>query len=93
MAGVVGLREAPAEPLLLGQLVDGVGEVGKVGPVLGLEGPAHEQDVLDLARGLQVGQRGLHALAHHPDDRLGRLLLPRPLGRQQLVPRQGYGGT
>ena len=32
MGGVVGLREAPAEPLLLGQLVDGVGEVGKVGP-------------------------------------------------------------
>ena len=35
VAGVVGLGEAPAQPLLLGQLVDGVGEVGKVGPASG----------------------------------------------------------
>ena len=68
-------------------------EVVSFSPVLRLEGPAHEEDVLDLARGLEVGQRGLHALAHQPDDRLGRLLLPRPLGRQQLVPGHGDGGT
>ena len=86
VGGVVGLGEAPAEPLLLGQLVDRVGEVGKVGPVLRLEGPAHEQNVLDFPRGLEVGQRRLHALAHQPDDRLRRLHLPRPLGGQQLVP-------
>ena len=60
-------------------------------PVLRLEGPAHEEDVLDLARGLEVGERGLHALPHQPDDRLGRLLLPRPLGRQQLVPGRKEG--
>ena len=54
--------------------------------MLRLEGPAHEEDVLDLARGLEVGERGLHALAHQPDDRLGRLRPPRPLRRQQLVP-------
>ena len=60
-------------------------------PVLRLEGPAHEEDVLDLARGLEVGERGLHALPHQPDDGLGRLLLPRPLGRQQLVPGREEG--
>ena len=60
-------------------------------PVLRLEGPAHEEDVLDLARGLEVGERGLHALPHQPDDGLGRLLLPGPLGRQQLVPGREEG--
>ena len=44
------------------------------------------QHVLDLLGGREVGEAGLHAHAHLPDDRLWGHMLPRPLPRQQLVP-------
>ena len=53
--------------------------------------PALHQHVLDLLGGGEVGEGGLHAAPHLPDDRLGRLLLPRPLPRQQLVPHRAEG--
>jgi hypothetical protein len=34
--------------------------------VIRLEGPAHDQDILDIPRGLQVGQRRLHPASHQP---------------------------
>jgi hypothetical protein len=34
--------------------------------VVGLERPAHDQDVLDVSGGLKVGQRRLHASPDEP---------------------------
>ena len=54
---------------LLGDLLERRRQVGEVGPVVGLEGPAHDQDVLDVSGGLQVGQRRLHAPPDKPENR------------------------
>lgn len=40
---------------------------------------------------LQIGNRGLHPLPDQPNDGLRRLELPRPFGREQLVPHSPVG--
>lgn len=77
-----------ARQSLFGNRLQDVGQVVKVGPVIRLEGPAHDQDFLDVSRRRQVGQRRLHAFADHPNDCLWGLMLPRPLGRQEFEPHR-----
>uniref|UniRef100_A0A182PH07 LIM zinc-binding domain-containing protein n=1 Tax=Anopheles epiroticus TaxID=199890 RepID=A0A182PH07_9DIPT len=63
-------------------------QLGKVGPIVGMVAPALDQYVLHVPGRLQVGKRLLHAPAHLPDDRFGRLRLERELTAQQLVPHR-----
>ena len=73
---------------LLRQSFQRLGDLWELWPVGGTEEPALHQDILHLPAGLQVGKGGLDPLPHLPDDRLWRLLLPRPLAGEQLVPHR-----
>ena len=44
----ITLAQAADEAPLFRDLFQGLGQVGEVGPVLGLVSPTHEQDVFDL---------------------------------------------
>lgn len=80
------MRRTSNETSLLGYLVQLLRQEGKVDSVFWSECPTHEQNVLDIFGGLQVGQWGLHPLAYQPDDGFGWHVLPRPLPCQQLIP-------
>lgn len=75
----------------LGDFLQTSVQFGEVRPVLALKLPTEDQDVLDVPRGLEVGQGRPHASSYGPDDGFRRLLLPRPFAGQQLVPDGAEG--
>lgn len=79
-----GMRRTPRESLR--NLLEVLGQLREVRPLLRIERPRAAEDVLDVQGGLEVGQVGLHATPYLPYDRFGRHVLPRELVGQEFVP-------
>ncbi len=84
------MRGGPGQPFLR-NLLQGLQESREVWALVWVVQPALHQNILHISVGLQVGETRLHAPPGLPDNRLWRLLFPRPLAGQQLVPHGAEG--
>lgn len=81
------MRGAACQPLL-GKPLQLDLEFGEGRPVLGLVGPAHHQEVLDVLGSLYVCQGLLDASGYLPNDGFRRLATKWPLSAEKLVPHR-----